>query len=145
MQWVPGSPQPFDMLFLHSSIGSSEKSARRTTPQTDHRFRSLLHLRPLTRSSSELRLRDSEPPPSLSSAFCRASSSSIMAACSASGISSMVSSELIEGDRDRTEVGVLGILEAEPKEYVGYGSFVYLFGANEGDVLRELLGLAARA
>ena len=57
----------------------------------------------------------------------------------------MVSSELIEGDRDRIDVGVLGMLEAEPKEYVGYGSLVYLLGANEGDELRELLGLPARA
>jgi hypothetical protein len=31
----------------------------------------------------------------------------------------MVSSELMDGDRDRKEVGVLGILEAELSEYAG--------------------------
>jgi hypothetical protein len=67
-----------------------------------------------------------------------------MAASSASGVSSIVSSELMEGDRDRIDVGVLGKLEAELKEYKGYGSFAYLVGANEGDVLRDVLGLVAR-
>ncbi len=37
----------------------------------------------------------------------------------------MVSSELIDGERDHMEVGVLGILDAELNEYVGYGSFAY--------------------
>jgi hypothetical protein len=45
-----------------------------------------------------------------------------MAASSASGASSIVSSELMDGDRDRTEVGVLGMLEAELRLYIGYGS-----------------------
>ena len=66
-----------------------------------------------------------------------------MAASSASGVSSIVSRELIDGDRDRIEVGVLGILDAELNEYIGYGSLVYL--AKEGDVLREVFGLAAFA
>lgn len=68
-----------------------------------------------------------------------------MAASSASGVSSIVSNELMDGDRERIEVGVLGILEAELKEYVGYGSLVYLFGAKEGDVLRDVEGLIALA
>ena len=62
------------------------------------------------------------------------------AASSASGVSSIVSSEEIEGDRERKEVGVDGILEADEKEYPGYGSFA-ICAANEGEVLRELLGL----
>jgi len=37
----------------------------------------------------------------------------------------MVSRELIDGDRDRIDVGVLGIEDAELKEYRGYGSLVY--------------------
>ncbi len=31
----------------------------------------------------------------------------------------MVSSELMEGERDRMEVGVLGMLDAELNEYTG--------------------------
>jgi hypothetical protein len=31
----------------------------------------------------------------------------------------MVSSELIDGERERKDVGVLGTLEAELKEYIG--------------------------
>lgn len=68
-----------------------------------------------------------------------------MAASSASGISSIVSRELIDGDLDRIDVGVLGIEDAELKEYIGYGSLVY-FGAvpnGSGEVLPEMLGLIA--
>ena len=69
-----------------------------------------------------------------------------MAASSASGMSSIVSRELIDGDRDRIDVGVLGIDDAELKEYMGYGSLVYLCTApaGSGDVLPETLGLIAR-
>ena len=104
----------------HSSIGSNEKSALLSAPHTDQRFLSLLLLRLLARISSELLRLDS--PASLSSPFTLASSSSSIAASSASGASSMVSSELIDGDRDRSDVGVLGTLEAELIEYIGYGS-----------------------
>jgi len=67
-----------------------------------------------------------------------------MAASSASGASSMVSSELMDGDRERSEVGVLGMLEAELREYIGYGSELYFCGPKDGDVLPEMLGLTAR-
>jgi hypothetical protein len=100
---------------VHSSIGSSEKSARLSAPQTDHRFLSLLLRNPFALISSELLLRGSDPP-SLSSPFCFDSSSSIKAASSASGVSSIVSNELMDGDRDRIDVGVLGILDAELNE-----------------------------
>jgi len=104
----------------HSSIGSNEKSARLSAPHTDQRFLSLLLLRLLARNSSELRRRES--PASPSSPFNLASTSSIVAASSASGASSIVSNELIDGDRDRSDVGVLGMLDAELNEYMGYGS-----------------------
>jgi hypothetical protein len=101
----------------YSSIGSNEKSALLSAPQTDHLFRSLLLLRLVPRGSIELRLFDSIVSPS--STFSLPTSSSSKAASSASGVSSMVSSELMDGDRDRKEVGVLGILEAELSEYAG--------------------------
>jgi hypothetical protein len=41
------------------------------------------------------------------------------AASSASGVSSIVSRELMDGDRDRSDVGVLGTLDAELNEYMG--------------------------
>ena len=101
----------------YSSIGSKEKSALLSAPQTDHLFRSLLLLRLFPRGSIELRLFDSIVSPS--SPFSLPTSSSSKAASSASGVSSMVSSELMDGDRDRKDVGVLGILEAELSEYAG--------------------------
>jgi hypothetical protein len=52
-------------------------------------------------------------------------------------VSSIVSSELIDGDLDRIDVGVLGMLDAELKEYIGYGSLEYFEAAIDGDVLRE--------
>jgi hypothetical protein len=102
-------------IAVHSSIGSNEKSALLSAPQTDHRFRSLLLRSPFALISNELRLLSSAPP-SLSSPFCFASSSSIKAASSASGVSSIVSNELIDGDLDRVDVGVLGMLDAELNE-----------------------------
>ena len=44
------------------------------------------------------------------------SSTSNCAASSASGVSGIVSRELIDGDRDLKEVGVLGMLDADPRE-----------------------------
>lgn len=100
----------------HSSIGSREKSALLSAPHTDHRFRSLLLLNPPLRRS-RLLLRLISAAPSCSSALSFAiSSASCIAASSASGVSSIVSSDDMEGDRERNEVGVLGILEAELKE-----------------------------
>lgn len=107
-------------LHDHSSMGSKEKSARLSAPHTDQRFLSLLLLRLLPRISNELLRLDS--PPSPSSTLNLPSSPSRIAASSASGASSIVSSELIDGDRDLSDVGVLGMLEAELKEYIGYGS-----------------------
>jgi len=98
-------------------MGSSEKSALLSAPQTDHLFLSLLLRRLLARSSRELFLRDSLV--SLSSPFDLPSSSSMRAASSASGVSSIVSRELMDGDRDRSDVGVLGTLDAELNEYMG--------------------------
>jgi len=128
----------------YSSIGSNEKSALLSAPHTDHRLRSLLLLRLFPRRSNELRLRNSLAP-SPSSLFCFASSSSNMAASSASGVSSIVSKELIEGDRDRNDVGVLGMLDAELKEDAGYRSYAYFGGAGDGDVLPDRCGLTALA
>jgi VIT1/CCC1 family predicted Fe2+/Mn2+ transporter len=70
-----------------------------------------------------------------------------MATSSASGVSSIVSNELIDGERERNEVGVLGTLEAELNEYPGYGSLAYLCAAldGEGEVLPEIFGLTALA
>lgn len=127
------------VIGFHSSMGSREKSALLSAPQTDHRFLSLLLRKLLPRTSKEDLLG------SPSSARGLPSSSSSMAASSASGISSIVSSELIDGDRDRIDVGVLGIEDAELKEYMGYGSLVYLCPEpnGRGEVLPEILGLIA--
>lgn len=105
------------IFIIHSSIGSNEKSALLSAPHTDHRLRFSLLLNPPDLNSSD-RLRESIDN-SESSLFNFISSASNLAASSASGISSMVSSELIDGDRDRSDVGVLGMLEVEPNEYVG--------------------------
>lgn len=102
-------PEPWN----HSSMGSKEKSALLSAPQTDHRFLSLLLLKLLPRSSKEGRFG------SPSSPLCLPSSSSSMAASSASGMSSIVSRELIDGDLDLIDVGVLGIEDAELNEYIG--------------------------
>lgn len=99
-------------MHFHSSIGSNEKSALLSAPHTDHRFLSLLLRKAAPLNSTELR-RD-PPDDSASSALYFASSwAAICAASSASGMSSMVSSELIDGDRDLNEEGVLGILDAK--------------------------------
>lgn len=93
-------------------MGSRLKSARLSAPQTDHRFLSLLLLSPPP-LASRLPLLLNSAVPSLSSLRSFAiSSASCIAASSASGVSSIVSSEEIDGDRDRNEVGVDGILEA---------------------------------
>ena len=130
---------------IYSSIGSKEKSARLSAPQTDHRFLSLLLLKLLPRISSELLLRKSPNSPSSPLSFASVSSS--LAASSASGVSSIVSRELIEGDLDLKDVGVLGMLDAELNEYIGYGSYVYFCGAKDGkgDVPPDRLGLIALA
>lgn len=99
-----------NLALPYSAMTSREKSALLSAPQTDQRLRSLLLRRLLPRISSELLLLMSEPSPS--SDFLMSSSSSI-ACSSASGESSMVSRELIDGDRERIDVGVLGMLEAE--------------------------------
>lgn len=97
-------------------MGSRLKSARLSAPQTDHRFLSLLLLSPPP-LASRLPLRLNSAVPSLSSPRSFAiSSASCIAASSASGVSSMVSREEMDGDRDRNEVGVDGMLEAELKE-----------------------------
>ena len=104
------------LMSSYSSIGSRLKSARLSAPQTDHRFLSLLLLSPPP-LASRLPLLLNSAVPSLSSARSLAiSSASSIAASSASGVSSMVSREEIEGDRDRNEVGVDGMLEAELNE-----------------------------
>jgi hypothetical protein len=101
-------PNPSRFLF-HSSIGSSEKSALRSAPHTDHLFRSFFEPNPgllfVSLSSS----------PAAARSFAISSASSI-AASSASGVSGIVSRELIDGDRERSEVGVLGMLDADPNE-----------------------------
>ena len=105
-----------DLKWDHSSMGSRLKSARLSAPQTDHRFLSLLLLSPPP-LASRLPLRLNSAVPSLSSPRSFAiSSASCIAASSASGVSSMVSREEMDGDRDRNEVGVDGMLEAELKE-----------------------------
>ena len=104
------------LMSCYSSIGSRLKSARLSAPQTDHRFLSLLLLSPPP-LASRLPLLLNSAVPSLSSVRSLAiSSASSIAASSASGVSSMVSREEIEGDRDRNEVGVDGMLEAELNE-----------------------------
>ena len=65
------------------------------------------------------------------------SSASSCAASSASGLSGIVSRELIEGERDRKEVGVLGMLDAELNEDCGYDSFVYFCGLRTGELPAE--------
>jgi hypothetical protein len=106
----------------HSSIGSRLKSARLSAPQTDQRFLSLLLRSPLLLESRLLLLLSSAAPSFSSVRSFAISSASCMAASSASGVSSIVSRDEMEGERDRREVGVDGILEAELKEYPGYGS-----------------------
>ena len=105
--------------FHHSSMTSSEKSPRLSAPQTDHLFRFSL---PANRISSELLRFESLPSASSFSppaARClRYSSSSNRAASSASGVSGMVSRELMEGERERNDVGVLGIEETDPNDDV---------------------------
>lgn len=117
---------PSMQAFTHSSIGSSEKSARRSAPQTDHRFLSLLLLRALPLISREpRRLNSAESASPISALYFASSSAARRAASSASGVSSMVSSELIDGDLDLKELGVLGMLEAEPKlNELEYGSLL---------------------
>jgi hypothetical protein len=100
----------------YSSMGSRLKSARLSAPQTDHRFLSLLLLSPPP-LTSRLPLLFISTVPSLSSPRSFAiSSASCIAASSASGVSSIVSREEIDGDRDRIDVGVDGMLEAVLKE-----------------------------
>lgn len=107
----------------YSSITSREKSALRSAPQTDHRFRSLLLRKVVALDSRELLRLVSRPSGSpISALYLRSSSAAMRAASSASGVSSIVSSELIDGDRDLNELGVLGMLDTDPKE-LGYGSF----------------------
>lgn len=112
------------MLVRYSSITSNEKSALLSAPQTDHRFLSLLLRSVLPLDSSELlRLVSPVSASPVSALYFASSSAACAAACSASGVSSIVSKELIDGDRDLNELGVLGILDAELNE-VGYGSLV---------------------
>ena len=95
----------------YSSIGSSEKSARLSAPQTDHRFLSFFDPKP----PDDLLLLSTSSNPATVRSFA-SSSASILAASSASGVSGIVSRELIDGERDRKDVGVLGTLDAELKE-----------------------------
>lgn len=101
---------------VYSSIGSRLKSALLSAPHTDHLFLSLLLLR-LLPLPSRLLLRlvspDSLPLSFVSALYFESSSAAIIAASSASGESSIVSSELMDGDLDLNELGVLGILLAE--------------------------------
>jgi hypothetical protein len=92
----------------YSSIGSSEKSVRLSAPQTDHRFLSFLVPNP----AEDLLLLSTSSSPAAERRFA-SSSASILAASSASGVSGIVSRELIDGERDLKDVGVLGILDAE--------------------------------
>jgi hypothetical protein len=105
------SPYSYQHDVVYSSIGSSEKSARLSAPQTDHRFLSFFVPNP---PDDLLLLSISSKPAAVRS--LASSSASILAASSASGVSGIVSSELIDGERDRKDVGVLGILDAELKE-----------------------------
>ena len=91
----------------YSSIGSKEKSALLSAPQTDQRLRSFFAPNPAVR----LLLSTSSSPATVFS--FASSSASIRAASSASGVSGIVSRELMDGDRERNDVGVLGMLEAE--------------------------------
>ena len=99
------------LCYCYSSIGSSEKSARLSAPQTDHRFLSFFDPKP----PDDLLLLSTSSNPAAARSFA-SSSASILAASSASGVSGIVSRELIDGERDGKDVGVLGILDAELKE-----------------------------
>jgi len=106
---APSSSRNFCRVY--SSIGSSEKSARLSAPQTDHLFRSFF----VPKLPDGLLLLSTSSKPAAVRKFASSSASS-RAASSASGVSGMVSRELMEGERDRSEVGVLGMLEAALKE-----------------------------
>lgn len=107
-----------------SHIVSKSRSALLSPPHTDHRFLSRLPLRlnPKPRGASRLLrlggLSSTSSPRSDRSARSAASfnlsiRSASIASLSRSGASSMVSKELIEGDRERCEVGVEGMLLKE--------------------------------
>lgn len=101
----------------YSSMTSNEKSALRSAPQTDHLFRSLLLRKVVALDSKELlRFESIFSDSPISARYLRSSSAAIRAASSASGVSSMVSNELIDGDRDLNELGVLGMLDTDPNE-----------------------------
>ena len=104
----------------YSSMTSKLKSALLSAPQTLHLFLfSLLVPNALLISRLDLRLgadpsesSPSEPSPLPIARLALSSSSNLSASISASGLSSIVSRELIDGERDRRLVGVDGMLEA---------------------------------
>lgn len=116
---LPSSWTLISHLLQSSHMVSRSRSCLRSAPQTDHLLGLLLAPNPNPLISIELRLLNSPASlTSLSSPFTIAlslaySSASSRAASSASGVSGMVSRELIEGERDRKDVGVLGMLEIE--------------------------------
>lgn len=95
-----------------SHIVSRSRSCRRSAPQTLHLFlESLLpkpRLRPRPSGTSRLDLRPSPPSSRSAAALSFRIRSASMASSSASGLSSIVSSEEMEGLRERIEVGVDG-------------------------------------
>lgn len=122
MQDVRQSAVPLSTLSSQSSqIVSRSKSALLSPPHTDQRFLSrlppLLNPKPLGTSRLPRRrgLSSGSSPRSARSALSAASfnlsmRSASIAMLSKSGSSSIVSSDVIEGDRDRCEVGVEGML-----------------------------------
>jgi hypothetical protein len=90
----------------------SERSTRRSPPQTLQRFLASLlpklKLRPRPSGTSRLDLRGSPPSSRSAAAFNCAMRSASRARSSASGLSSMVSRDEMEGLRERIEVGVEG-------------------------------------
>jgi len=99
--------------FIQSShIVSRSRSTRRSAPQTLHLFRESRlpkpRLRPRLSGTSRLDLLASPPSSRSAAALSRRRRSASMASSSASGLSSMVSRDEMEGLRERIEVGVDG-------------------------------------
>lgn len=110
-------PPPAPAASASSQIVSSSRSPRFSAPHTDHLFR-------LSVGLDELLLREAVVESSSSSISCKGSgdfrdsaawTSASRASSSASGESGIVSSEDIDGDRERIEVGVDG--EEDDEEY----------------------------
>lgn len=112
---------------------SRSRSPRLSAPQTLHLFRESLLPKPKVRPrSGTSRLERLKSPPSSRSAAALSFAilSASIASSSASGLSSIVSSEEMEGLRERIDVGVDGTDEEASDE--GYCS-LNLVGANRGE------------